>query len=142
NNRDGLTVYFSGPVGDVRVVAVHRDLTVVPNPPTAAQFAQSLIEKYGKPAGINNTAMSHLVWEEEGKPSCVRFRNGNNVTLNVVPLNNMSSVEEFYERQRNRPIGHVVPPDLADCGIVMDYNWMSGDPVRAFFAELKDLGAI
>lgn len=141
-NRDGLTVYFSGPAGDARVIAVHRDLTVVPNPPTAAQLAQSLIEKYGRPSGINGTAMSHLVWEEEGKPSCVRFRNGNNVTLSVTPLNNMSSAEEFYERHRNRPIGYAIPPDLAECGVVMDYNWMSGDPVRAFIAELKDIGAI
>lgn len=36
--RAGLAVYFSGPVWEVRVIAVHRESGPLPNPPTAAQF--------------------------------------------------------------------------------------------------------
>lgn len=142
-NNEGIKVYFSGPVGDVRVIGVYRNALVMTNPPSAAQFAQSLIDKYGKPSGINGTNMSNIVWEEAGKPSCVKVRNGNQTGVSVTPVALMNSVEEFYERRRSQPIYRgVLPANLTQCGAVIDYNFHGGDPVRTFEAEMKDLGAI
>lgn len=142
-NSAGIKVYFSGPVGDARVIGVYRSELVTANPPSAAQFAQSLISKYGQPAGINGTNMSNIVWEEAGKPSCVRVRNGNKVGVSVIPMKNVNSFEDFYTKRRTQPVWRgMLPSDLTQCGAVVDYNFHGGDPVRTFEAELKDLGAI
>jgi hypothetical protein len=44
-----LKVWFSGPIGEVRVIAVSRHEYNLPNPPTGTQFRQSLVTKYGSP---------------------------------------------------------------------------------------------
>lgn len=141
-NSEGVKVYFSGPDGEVRVIGVYRNALVTANPPSAAQFAQSLIGKYGRPSGVNGTNMSHIVWEEAGKPSCVKVRNGNKTGVSVAPIALMKSVEEFYEKRKNQPLWRgMLPADLAQCAAVIDYNFHGSDPVRTFEAEMKDLGA-
>lgn len=146
NQLPSLKVYFSGPVGDVRVIGVHRTEILASNPPTAAQFAQSLINQYGRPAGINGSNMAHIVWESAGRPSCIRARNhANQVAISVssgTSLMESSAVEQFYTKRGSEITARgLLPADLAQCGAYVDYN-LIGDPVRQFVAELNDLGAM
>ncbi|WP_337185280.1 hypothetical protein [Phenylobacterium sp.] len=145
NQRPVVKVYFSGPVGDVRVISVRRDEILVQNRPTAAQFAQDLIRKYGRPAGINGTRLHHIVWEDAGRPSCIRVREAGKITFRVdsgAGMAEHSTAEAFYVgRSKEVEARGLLPADLTQCGAYVDY-YLLGDPVSTFAAELNDLGAI
>lgn len=146
NQAVSLKVYFSGPVGEVRVVGVFRSEIVASNAPTAAQFAQSLIDKHGRPAGVNGLNNAHIVWAEAGRPSCIRARNhAGQVALSVssgTSLMENSAVEDFYTKRGSEITARgLLPADLKQCGAYIDYN-LIGDPVRQFVAEMNDLGAM
>jgi hypothetical protein len=146
NQLPSLKVYFSGPVGEVRVIGVHRSEIVTTNPPTAAQFAQTLINTYGRPAGVNGMNNAHIVWAEAGRPTCIRARNHvNQVALSVssgTSLMENSAVEDFYTKRGSEITARgLLPADLTQCGAYIDYN-LIGDPVRQFVAEMNDLGAM
>lgn len=144
----GVKVYFSGPVGDVRVIAVTRQVDPLQNPPTVDQFRQSLVDRFGEPAGLNGPGVNppmNIVWEEAGKPACTRMRDRtrNEVSLSVPPLQLMASVEEYFEKRRTTPIYYELPSDMARCGAVLNYDFgPTQDIVLAFTAELKDIGAL
>jgi|ADGO01.1.fsa_nt_gi hypothetical protein len=70
-----LRVWFSGPEGEPRVIAIARQEMNTPNPPTQAQLIQALTTKYGEPADqLASGSNSNPVWKEPGKPSCVQAR--------------------------------------------------------------------
>lgn len=46
-----IKVWFSGPEGPVRVIAIARNEGNLPNPATQAQYLQGLQAKYGAPTG-------------------------------------------------------------------------------------------
>lgn len=145
NQAVSLKVYFSGPVGEVRVVGVFRSEIVASNAPTAAQFAQSLIGKYGRPAGVNTMNNAHIIWESTGRPSCIKARDyAGKAAFSVVSgtsLMENSAVERIYTKRGQENSRGMLPADLAQCGAYIDYN-LIGDPVRQFVAEMNDLGAM
>lgn len=144
NQGASVKVYFSGPVGDVRVLGVYR-MAMVPNPPTGAQFVQGLVTKYGQPSGTGRGNRMNLVWEGEGKPSCVRLRDGNRMALeafNGVGLMDSAAVEQFLAARRGNIMGKgVLPADLTQCGAYLSYQYF-GDPVRNFDGQMFDLGSM
>ena len=71
-----LKVWFSGPIGEARVIGIARQEYNLPNPSTAAEFEQGLQAKYGKPSGRAGGGSNIPVWEEAGKPSCIRVTHG------------------------------------------------------------------
>jgi len=132
-----LRVWFSGPNEEVRVVAITRQEHNLPNPATYADFRKSLEAKYGPPTGEERTL---LVWEEAGKPSCVRTQYG-------------ISLREFAKlRMGHATMGQAaaaldakqgqdsLPADLTTCGTVVYFG--GNDPVTSFSAGLLDMGAI
>lgn len=141
-----IKVLFSGLGSDVRVIAMSRHV-FTPNPPTRAQFVQSLADRYGPPAGFNDALPFVPVWEATGKPSCIRMRDHKGqVVINYGPGNaggtlmNASHVENLLRQHGNQAKG-LLPPDLAQCGVFLSY-YLSGEPVRGFTAYLFDLGAM
>lgn len=148
NQGVSITVYFSGGPGeDVRVIGVSRSALIMANPPTAAQFMQSLVAKYGQPAGLSSKNQSLPVWEEAGKPSCIRARDyKNEVDINIgtgigAGLMVNANAEQFLSKRAGSISRGLLPSDLAQCGAYLGYYYL-GDPVRNFSAELYDLGAV
>ncbi len=50
-------VWFSGPVGEVRAIAILRQEYNIPNPPTGEQFMRSLAGKYREPTTHNSATV-------------------------------------------------------------------------------------
>ncbi len=136
-----LRVWFSGPVGEVRVIGIGRQEMNTPNPPTAAQFQQSLHAKYGPPT-VHARTMP--VWEEAGKPSCARTSYGVSVGdfPQVVTLQKpMAQVVIEMQQRREADPRSPMPADLSRCGRFMFYT-TGMDPVSTFYAGLFDVGAL
>jgi hypothetical protein len=141
-------VYFSGPVGEVRVIGLRRAGLVMNNPPTAAQFIDSLLAKYGQPTGLSRGDKSQPVWEAAGKPSCIRVRDyKNDIVINLSPgmgegLADTAAAEQFFAGRSGNNTGRgLIPADFTQCGAYLSY-FFTGDPVRNFNAEVFDLGAM
>jgi len=140
-------VHFSGPVDEVRVIAVSRSALVRENPPTAVQFMDSLAAKYGQPTGLSNGRKSQPIWEAAGRPSCIRVRDSKgDVQINLSAKINENlaggAAEEFLvSRSGNNTGKGLIPADPTQCGTYLSYYW-TGDAVRSFVAELLDLGAL
>lgn len=141
-------VYFSGPVEEVRVIGVVRAGMLLENPPSANQFIESLVSKYGQPAGVSNNNQTYPVWEAAGKPSCIRVRDyKNDVHINISAgigdsLAVNANAEQFLaSRGGNNTARGLIPADVAQCGTYLGY-FFSGDPVTTFNAEVFDLGAL
>lgn len=141
-------VYFSGPVEEVRVIGISRSGILINNRPTAEQFMNSLISKYGQPTGVNNNNKSQPVWEVADKPSCVRVRDyKNEVIINISPNMGQSMMINANTEQilagliGNNSAKGLIPEDVTQCGAFLSYN-LHGDPVSSFGAELFDLGKL
>lgn len=147
NQGASFTVYFSGPAEDVRVIGVSRR-AMMPNPPTRAQFGQSLAVKYGNPAGYSNGSQNAPVWESAGKPSCVRVKDHRGqvaINLGAGDLGKMlmtnANAEQFLTSRRGNASKGLIPADLTQCGAFLSYYY-TADPVGSFDAYLYDLGAM
>jgi hypothetical protein len=132
-----LRVWFSGPNEEVRVVAVTRQEQNLPNPSSYADFRKSLEAKYGPPTGEQGRL---LVWEEPGKPSCIRTQFG--ISMGEFPKllmahTTMGNAAAALDAQQGQD---PLPADLTTCGKVVFYG--GNDPVTSFTAGLLDLGAI
>jgi hypothetical protein len=141
-----LRVWFSGPVGEPRVIAIARQEMNTPNPPTNAQFEQALQAKYGAPTDQLGGAGATPVWQESGKPSCIQARYpAGRITLGEFPqvvtgqMNLSRVLINFMNRAQNELLN--APADLSQCGAVM-YYIVSLDPVTSFNAAIFDLGAL
>jgi len=141
-------VYFSGPVGEVRVIGLSRSGLMMTNPPTVAQFVDSLVAKYGQPTGLSRGDKSQPVWEAAGKPSCIRARDyKSDIVINLGAgaggsLAETATAEQFLAgRSANTSASGLIPADLTQCGAYLSYYW-TADPVRSFTAEVYDLGAM
>lgn len=66
---EGISLFFSSPPGEARLVAIDRRLDNTPNPLTSQQFREALVAKYGTPASDDGQAMRWLF--PEGKVDCV-----------------------------------------------------------------------
>ena len=149
NGDPNLKVYFSGPVGEVRVIGVSRAFRSLDAPPTSAQFLQSLAAKYGPLSGFSRDNQRHPVWESDGRPSCIRGRGGMNNAVwidldsSFGPGLVASSSAQAFLSARSSAVTHkgLLPTDLTQCGAYLGYYYF-GDPVRSFEAELFDLGAV
>jgi len=141
-----VTVYFSGPLGDVRVIGVSRTALMVNNQPTHAQFTQGLLGRYGEPSGYSTASKTTPVWESAGKPSCVRVRDHKGQsTINIgsgdfgkLLLTSGTAEKTLSFRVQAKGL---MPSDLTQCGAYLSYFY-AGDPVRNFDAYLYDLGAM
>ena len=86
NQGEALKVFFSGPVGDVRVIGVVRQGMILNNRPASAQFMQSLIARYGQATAFNRNLKDQPVWEAGNKMSCIRARDHKNEPqVNISP---------------------------------------------------------
>lgn len=135
-----LKVWFSGPVGEARVIGVARQEYNIPNPVTAAQFQQSLAGKYGQPTV---TAGTMPVWEEAGKPSCIRASWGVNLgefPQVVTGQKKIAQAVAALEALQQSSSG-TLPADLASCGTFLYYT-AGMDPVKAITGGMFDVGAI
>jgi hypothetical protein len=147
----GITVWFSGPIGEARVVAVaRRHFDGSASAPTLTQFEQSLQAKYRTPAALSEGPGSP-VWEEEGKPSCIRIAEQGNQTRPYLgsifvstaqTSNDPENIEDAVERMRDRGAQGLLPADLSTCGAFVFYRYHPGDPVVSFFAGMFDVGAM
>jgi hypothetical protein len=147
NQGASIEVYFSGPVGEVRVIGVSRR-AMVSNPPTRAQFNQSLMTKYGRPAGFSNGSQNQPVWESDEKSSCVRVRDHKGQTginLGAGNLGKMlmtnANTEQFLTSRRANAAKGLMPAEPTQCGAFLSYFYTT-DPVSSFDANLYDLGAM
>src|SRR3546814_6567655 len=59
---EGISLFFSSPPGEARLVAIDRRLDNTPNPLTSQQFREALVAKYGTPASDDGQAMR---WRSE-----------------------------------------------------------------------------
>lgn len=66
---EGISVFFSSPPEEARIVAVTRTLDNTPDPLTSQQFREALVVKYGAPASESSFEMRWLF--PEGKVDCV-----------------------------------------------------------------------
>src|SRR3546814_1208502 len=66
---EGISLFFSSPPGEARLVAIDRRLDNTPNPPTSQQSREALVAKYGTPASDDGQPMRWLF--PEGKVDCV-----------------------------------------------------------------------
>jgi hypothetical protein len=147
----GIKVWFSGPIGEARVVAVtRRHFDGSASAPTLTQFEQSLQAKYGPPAAPYENPGSP-VWEEQGKPSCIRIAAEGNQTRPYLgspfvstaqTSNDPDNIENAIERMRERGAQGLLPADLSTCGAFVFYQYHPGDPVVSFTAGMFDVGAM
>lgn len=140
-----IKVWFSGPQGTPRVIAIARNEGNLENPVTRAQFEQSLQAKYGPPSRPMTNNMSY--WEARGKPSCTRTRTQDQVVLGEFPQ--VTTGHKTIEQAVAQLEAHAAnpgqfygpyPADLRECGAFMFYG--SVDPVTLYTAGLYDVGAI
>jgi len=137
-----LKVWFSGPIGEVRVMAVARNEFNLPNPATNAQYRQGLQGKYGPPTALEaNGALTF--WEETGKPSCIR--SGGRLEIGEFAqvtggFKDLSQAVQKLEAVQTRA-NSGLPADLATCGTFLYYT-TGMDPVKSVTAGLFDVGAI
>lgn len=143
-----LKVFFSGPVGEVRVIGVARKGVILSNQPASAQFMQSLTARYGQPTTFNRNQKDQPVWEADNKMSCIRARDHKNEPqVNIAPgfgesiLVNVSAEQFLSSRAGNHTGKGLLPQEFTDCGSYLSY-FFPGDPISSFSGELMDLGAI
>lgn len=139
-----IKVWFSGPDGPARVIAIARNEGNLPNPVTRGQFLQSLQAKYGPPTAQWSNGMPY--WEAKGKPSCVRTKNGDQVNFGEFPQvttghKTLDQAVGLLEAQQQQPGGfYTLPADLTSYGTFMYYTAV--DPVSLFTGGIYDVGAI
>jgi hypothetical protein len=148
---NGVTVWFSGPIGEARVIAVaRRHFDGSASAPTLTQFEQSLQAKYRTPGALYEGPGSP-VWEEEGKPSCIRIAEQGNQTRPYLgslfmstaqTSNDPDNIENTIDGMRARGAQGLLPADLATCGAFVFYRYHVGDPVVSFTAGMFDVGAM
>ncbi len=140
-----LKVWFSGPSGEARVIAVRRQEFNIPNAPTGAQFMQSLTAKYGQPTDTNSANVP--VWQEPGKPSCIKVSYGldfNSFSAVVIPpgKNDFGEAAADIENRPTTKAKGLMPADLTRCGAFMYYTGTNNNPANHFIAGMFDVGAI
>src|SRR3546814_19055960 len=72
---EGISLFFSSPPGEARLVDIDRRLDNTPNPLTTQQFREALVAKYGTPPRDDGPAIRWLSTEErcgakEGVSTC------------------------------------------------------------------------
>ena len=143
-----INVYFSGPLGEPRVIKVGRSVSVV-NGPTRTEFLNTLISRYGAPSGFDGGEVAELgnpVWEESGRARCQREFNEGEPVINVGRVGDfdMGRIQYFVEEGLTRRIGihtaGLLPDEFTDCGGFLRYQVGSnGDLVVSFRAVLVDV---
>lgn len=165
-----LSVYFSGPPASPTVVRVFRHARLT-NPPTQAQFIESLKKKYGEPAKVapadgtgvltnpsenNASSMIEFVWDESGRTPCESgdynyLKNENHRLKTGRRLESPFSFAHAMEVGRGRNwLAYlnfsIFPKDLTQCGAFTVYRIQQmvngGGPVKEFYAYLVDVGAV
>lgn len=141
-----IKVWFSGPQGPARVIAIARNEGNLPNPASRSQYLQSLQEKYGAPTGSWSGTSPY--WEAKGKPSCIRTSIADRVDLGEFPqvTTGHKTIEQavaLLDARRQQPGTYYasLPADLASCSTFMYYA-AGSDPVVSFTAGMYDVGAI
>jgi hypothetical protein len=147
-----VRVWFSGPTGEARAIAILREESNVANAPSGEQFLQTLASKYGQPTVTDRNRTP--IWEEQGRPSCLWLAYGRNMpkeinhtlfSLNLIQRNDFSeSVAELERRQQGSggQIGIDLPADLTTCGAFLYYLGTNRSPAQSFSGAMFDVGAI
>lgn len=140
-----IKVWFSGPEGQARVIAIARNEGNLPNPVTRGQFLQGLQAKYGPPTGLWSGSLPY--WEAAGKPSCISTQLKDRVDMGEFPQvttghKTLDQAVALLEARAQAGGGYhgPRPTDLRQCGTFMYYTAV--DPVSLFTAGMYDVGAI
>lgn len=136
-----ITVYFSGPGTEQRVIAVTRS-DIIENPIPLDQFRKSLTAKYGEPTGY--TQQKIPVWEEAGKPTCLRIRFPG-TPANPGPVDPATMRVEMiygYLTKNQERFPNALPADLKTCGAFVYYEDNNTPLPRMINATMVDIGAL
>jgi len=133
----GLSVGYSYPPGEPRVVSVTRLHRQTTEPLTQADYVQALLEKYGQPAqdidngGVGARAERTLKWRlaGTGNTPCVLGASVGNAVL-----------DRFVRDGRRMAEADVTPDYAADCAGLFEYT-LRGDPVTNASGTLFDVWA-
>lgn len=131
--REDFRLYFSPPPGESRLVGVTRQVKL-PAPPTQAQLAAQLSQKYGPPVVTGkNYADANLAWGEPGKPMC--WRSSPKATAIGA-----GDGAEIVPHLLNGQAKGWAPKDLSQCGVAAAAT-LAGDPVHGLVVRVTDYGA-
>ncbi len=133
----GLSVGYSYPPSEPRVVSITRGHRQTTEPLTQADYAKALIDKYGQPvADINNgrtdsRAERTLKWKlaETGDTSCVLGASIGNSVL-----------DRFVKEGRKMATVDVTPDYAAQCAGLFEYT-LRGEPVTNASGTIFDVWA-
>jgi hypothetical protein len=136
-NTEEISLEFSPPPQEQRVVGVRRGLNTYTNPPPLDRLLGSLTQKYGTP--LNDTTggsgtIRNLSWAEADKALCGGERNFF-TGANQMP----ASLQRFHQWQQQQ----LAPADLSQCGAQMraTMNYRDGGAsVTTLAIEMKDYG--
>jgi len=136
-DTESISLEFSPPPQEQRVVGVQRALNTPANPPPLDRLLGSLTQKYGTP--LNDTTggsgtIRNLSWAEAGKALCGGERNFF-TGANQMP----ASLQRFRQWQQQQ----LAPADLSQCGAQMraTMNYRDGGAaVTTLAIEMKDYG--
>lgn len=147
-----VRVWFSGPAGEARAIAILREESNLANAPSGGQFLQTLASKYGQPSVTDRHQTP--IWEEQGKPSCIWMAYGSsmpkevNHTLfssNLIHKTDFSETVAALERRQQGSGGEKgidLPADLSACGAFLYYFGTNRDMVQSFSGAMFDVGEI
>jgi hypothetical protein len=133
----GLSVGYSYPPAEPRVVSITRSHRQTTEPLIQADYVQALIEKYGQPAedinngGVGARAERTLKWRlaGTGNTPCVLGPSVGNAVL-----------DRFVRDGRRMAEADVTPDYAADCAGLFEYT-LWGDPVTNASGTLFDVWA-
>jgi hypothetical protein len=139
-DTEGMTLEFSAPPLEQRVIGVRRAMSTYANPPPLDRMHASLIQKYGQPLKDTTGGMGvkrrNLSWAEPGKAQC-----GGERHFFPGAKQSPNDLKKFYQYQQQQ----LAPADLSQCGAqmraAMEYR-EGGASVNVLVVEMNDYGYI
>ncbi len=133
-----FSLLFSPPPQGGRLWAVTRTEQITANPPTIAQYAQTLEQKYGQPTAVSPGQGSMNWTQPADKPACLARDPQRPGFPTFRPKQDGDLL--FILRAANQRNPN--PPDYKTCGSHLFYilKTMSGDVVSSFEAIMFDIG--
>jgi hypothetical protein len=139
-DTEGMTLEFSAPPLEQRVIGVRRALSTYKNPPPLDRMHASLTQKYGQPlrdtTGGLGMKIRNLSWAEPGKAQC-----GGERFFFPGAKQSPSDLRKFYQYQQQQ----LAPADLSQCGAQMRVTMQypeGGASVNTLVIEMNDYGYI
>jgi len=130
---EGISVFFSSPPEEARVVAVTRTLDNTPDPLTSQQFREALVAKYGAPASESSHEVRWLF--PEGKVDCVLNSGSYHPTHD-------DFLQHVFQGGIAGRMNNPQAKDLSDCAAYLVYRVGTGSlPASSVTALMVDVAA-